>query len=158
VRFDYAEREVDPLPGEFGVQIIHEPIIVVRFIGPGRTYLIRGLLDTGASMTLVPRPYFDKLGMSVAPVIHLPETERVRLRTVLGSVDVRVAALDLELGSGQAKYRWSARVGFVPRADNLALLGHAGFLDHFSATFDGLRKRVTLKPNGTFTAPVVGAE
>jgi len=152
VRFDYAEREVDPLPGEFGVQIIHEPIIVVRFIGPGRTYVIRGLLDTGASMTLVPRSYFHKLGMSVAP------TERVRLRTVSGTVDVLLGTLDLELRSERAKYRWSAQVGFVPRADNLVLLGHAGFLDHFSATFDGLRKCVTLKPRGIFPAPVFGAE
>ena len=55
MRFDYSEREVDPLPGEFGVQLIHEPIVLVRFIGPSQTYLIRGLLDTGASMTLVPR-------------------------------------------------------------------------------------------------------
>jgi Aspartyl protease len=152
VRFDYAEREVDPLPGEFGVQIIHEPIIVVRFIGPRQTYLILGLLDTGASMTLVPRSYFHKLGMSAAP------TERVRVRTVSGSVDVLLGALDLELRSDRVKYRWSAQVGFVPRADNLALLGHAGFLDHFSATFDGLRKRVTLKLKGTFPAPVFGAE
>jgi len=152
VKFDYAEREVDPLPGEFGVQIIHEPIIVVRFIGPGQTYLIRGLLDTGASMTLVPRSYFHKLGMSAA------STERARVRTVAGSVDVLLGALDLELRSGREKYRWSAQVGFVPRGDNLALLGHAGFLDHFSATFDGLRKRVTLKPKGAFPAPVFGAE
>ncbi len=32
MRFDYSEREVDPLPGEFGVQLIHEPIVLVRFI------------------------------------------------------------------------------------------------------------------------------
>jgi hypothetical protein len=69
-------------------------------------------------------------------------------------VDGLVGALDLELRSGPSSYQWSARVGSAPRADNLALLGHAGFLDHFSVTFDGLRKRVTLKPNGTFPAPV----
>jgi hypothetical protein len=34
----------------------------------------------------------------------------------------------------------------------------AGFLDHFSVTFDGLRKRVTLKPNGTFPSPVFDTE
>ena len=148
MRFDYSEREVDPLPGEFGLQVIHEPIVLVRFIGPSRAYLIRGLLDTGASMTLVPRFYFQKLGMSVA------RAERVRLRTASGAVDVLLGTLDLELRSGPSSYQWSAQIGFVPRADNLSLLGHAGFLDHFSATFDGLRKRVTLKPNGTFPTPV----
>jgi len=109
---------------------------------------IRGLLDTGASMTLAPRFYFQKLGMSVA------QSERVRLRTASGTVNVLLGALDLEVRLGSSSYRWSAQVGFVPRADNLALLGHAGFLDHFSVTFDGLRKRVTLKPNGTFPAPI----
>jgi hypothetical protein len=148
VRFDYSEREVDPLPGEFGLQVIHEPIVLVRLIGPSQAYLVRGLLDTGASMTLVPRFYFQRLGMSVA------RSDRVRLRTASGAVDVLLGALDLELSSGPSSHRWSAQIGFVPRADNLALFGHAGFLDHFSVTFDGLRKRVTLKPNGTFPAPV----
>ena len=146
MRFDYSEREVDPLPGEVGVQVIHEPIILVRFVGPSQTYLVRGLLDTGASMTLVPRFYFQKPGMSMA------RSERTRLRTASGAVDVLLGPLDLELRSGSSSYRWSATVGFVPRADNLALLGHAGFLDHFSVTFDGLSKRVSLKPNGTFPA------
>ena len=109
MRFDYAEREVDPLPGEFGVQIIHEPIIVVRFIGPGQTYLIRGLLDTGSAITLLPRAYFHKLGMTAK------SAERVRLRTVSGSVNVLLGSLDLELRSRRASCRWSARVGFVPR-------------------------------------------
>jgi hypothetical protein len=138
-------REVEPPPGELGPQVISEPIIPVRFVGPRRTYLIRGLLDTGASMTLVPRFYLVKLGL-------IP-SERARLRTVAGGLDVWLGTLNLELRSGRTSYRWSARVGFVPRADNLALLGHAGFLDPFSVTFDGLRKRATLRPNGTFPAP-----
>jgi Aspartyl protease len=147
VRFDYSQREVDPLPGEVGVQVIHEPIVLVRFIGPSQTYLVRGLLDTGASMTLVPRFYFQKLGLSVA------RSERARLRTASGAVEVLLGELDLELRTGSSRYQWSARIGFVLRADNIALLGHAGFLDHFSATFDGLSKRVTLKSNGTFPHP-----
>jgi hypothetical protein len=144
VRFDYAEREVDPLPWESGLQVIQEPIILVRFIGPQRTYLIRGLLDTGASMTLLPRSCLTKLGLMPG--------ERMRLRTASGEHEVWLGALDLELRSRRTTHRWSARVGFVPRVDSLALLGHMGFLDHFSVTFDGLRKCVTLRPNGTFPA------
>ena len=142
MRFDYAEREVDPLPGEFGFQVVHEPIVLVRFSGPAGSWLIRGLLDTGASMTLVPRSFMGKLG--VVP------GERARLATAAGGLNIQLGTLDLELRSGRSAYLWSAQVGFVPRADNLALLGHAGFLDHFAVTFDGLRKRVTLRPNGTF--------
>ena len=147
MRFDYAERKVDPLPWESGLQVIQEPIIPVRFVGPLRTYIIRGLLDTGASMTLLPRSYLTKLG--------LVPGERVRLRTAAGGHDVWLGALDMELRSGRTTYRWSARVGFIPRVDNVALLGHMGFLDHFSVTFDGLRKRATLRPNGTFPVPQI---
>jgi hypothetical protein len=150
VRFDYVGREVDPLPGELGTQVVSEPIIVVRFVGPKRAYLIRGLLDTGASMTLVPRSYLSRLGLAA--------TARAQLQTAAGPLLIELATLDLELGTGRTVHRWSARVGFVARADNLALLGHAGFLDHFAVTFDGLRKRVTLRPNGTFPPSNISRE
>lgn len=79
--------------------------------------------------------------------------ERARLRTASGGHEIWLGALDVELRSGRTSYRWSARVGFIPRIDNVALLGHLGFLDHFSAPFDGRRKRVTLRPNGSFPDP-----
>lgn len=79
MKFDYAEREVDPLTGVIGPQVVHEPIILVRFIGPGGAWLIRGLLETGASMTLAPRSYMKRLG--VAP------GERARLGTAARAPD-----------------------------------------------------------------------
>lgn len=66
MRFDDVEREVDPLPGESGLQIVHEPIILVRFVGPAGAWLIRGLLDTGASMTLLPRTFIPTSSRSEA--------------------------------------------------------------------------------------------
>jgi hypothetical protein len=150
VRFPYAERAVDPLPGEEGLQVIREPIILVRFIGPERSYLIRGLIDSGASMTLLPRSYMAQLG--IAP------GESARLGTAGGALAVRLGTLDLELRSGRTSHRWSARVGFVPRADNLALLGHSGFLDYFRVILDGPRRSVTLTPTGTFPPPAIDAE
>jgi hypothetical protein len=50
VKFDYSAREVDPLSGESGPQVVFEPIVLVQCHGPARSYLIRGLLDTGASI------------------------------------------------------------------------------------------------------------
>jgi hypothetical protein len=81
--------------------------------------------------------------------------ERARLASAGGPVVIQLGTLDLELRRGRTACRWSARVGLVARADNLALLGHAGFLDHFTARFDGLRHRITLTPNGTAPAPIV---
>ena len=48
-----------------------------------------------------------------------------------GMIEIALGALELELRSARSVYRWPARVGFVHRADNVALLGHAGFLDRF---------------------------
>lgn len=144
MRFPYSRREIDPLPGESGLQVIHEPIILVRFIGPDRSYLIRGLLDTGASLTLVPETYASRLG--VVP------GDRGKLSSAGGPIGLSLAALDLELTKGRKSYRWSARVGSTPRTDNLALLGHMGFLEHFTTTFNGQFQHVTLRFNGTASA------
>jgi hypothetical protein len=150
VRFPYAERAVDPLPGEEGPQVIGEPIILVRFIGPERSYLIRGLIDSGASMTLVPRFYMARLG--------IPTGASARLGSAGGALSVRMGTLDLELRLGRTCHRWSARVGFVPRADNLALLDHSGFLEYFRVILDGPRRCVSLTPTGTFPPSRIDAE
>jgi hypothetical protein len=149
VRFDYLLSEVDPLPGEEGPQYVSEPVITLRVIGPAGAWLIPGLLDTGAAETLIPSRYLDRLGVPRGPRYELAGAGGVGFPAWLGVVD-------LELGRGRTPYRWSARVGFMPRRDR-ALWGHAGFLDHLTATFDGLRKRVTLRPNGTFPAPTMPA-
>lgn len=54
MRFAYVPQQVHPLPGELGPQIIYEPIIVVRVVGPAGAWLVPGLLDTGACETLIP--------------------------------------------------------------------------------------------------------
>src|SRR4051812_4962578 len=64
-----------------------------------------------------------------------------------GAVVVRYGTVDLELRRrGAALFRWSARVAF--HGGNRTLLGHAGLLDCFTATFNGRRRHVTLTPNG----------
>lgn len=92
------------------------------------------------------------------PRLGVPRGERFELTGAVGSPFAAwMGRIDLELGRGRTSHRWAARVGFVPRRDQ-ALWGHVGFLDHFSATFDGLRKRVTLRPNGTFPPSVIDVE
>jgi hypothetical protein len=147
VRFEYREIEVDPLPGEIGLQTIDEPAITVRVVGPsGEGWMIPGVLDTGAAMTLLPIDYMVRLGVEKGPRFELGGGG-VRFPAWLGRVD-------LELSRGRASHQWSARVGFTMR--RTALWGRAGFLDHFTATFNGLRRSVTLRPNGTAPAPRFG--
>ena len=65
MRFDYLPQEVDPLPGEEGTQILTRPVVVVRAVGPAGAWLIPGLVDTGATETLLPLSYVARLGASV---------------------------------------------------------------------------------------------
>ncbi|HEU5118115.1 MAG TPA: hypothetical protein VFT74_15955 [Isosphaeraceae bacterium] len=147
MRFDYIEEHVDPLPGEVGQQIIYVPQILVRVTGPAGTWLIPGILDTGSAETLLPRRYLERLGLDVGPRYNLTGAGGQEFPAWLGQVD-------LELFQGRrTHYRWSARVGFVVGRDR-ALWGHAGFLDHFTARFDGLEKVVDLRSNGTFPPPI----
>jgi hypothetical protein len=120
----------------------------VRFIGPNRSYLIRGLLDTGASLTLVPETYSSRLGVV--------SSDRGKLTSAGGPIGISLAVLDLELSKGRTSFRWSARVGFTPRADNLALLGHMGFVEHFTTTFNGQFQYVNLRFNGIPSASKLG--
>ena len=66
IGFQYLDREVDPLPGEFGVQIIYEPVITARVIGPRRIQLMPGLLDTGSALTVLPFRFAGMLGVNDA--------------------------------------------------------------------------------------------
>jgi hypothetical protein len=149
VKFNYVERQIEPLPGESDPQFSYDPEIVVRVVGPSEAWLIAGLLDTGSTDTLIPMRFHRRLGVEKGP--------RFDLRGAGGApFPAWLATVDLELMSrGRVVHRWSARVGFTP-VRSRAIWGHNGFLDHFTATFNGLRRTATLRANQTFTPPIYG--
>jgi predicted aspartyl protease len=149
LRFSYTEREVDPLPGIPGSDREWEPLITVRVGGPASIQLVRGLVDTGASLTLIPIDYFEKLGAIPAGTTVLTGSG-VRFT-------VRLAHVDLELRTARTVHTWSALVGFVRRGQ--ALWGQMGFLEHFLATYNTRQRMLTLRPNWPFPSPLyVGPE
>jgi hypothetical protein len=100
------------------------------------------LADTGADDTLLPDYLIGTIGAVLVPGD----------RAVIGGIDggtsvVRYGTIDLELPG----YRWSSRVGF--HASFNTALGHTGFLDYFTATFNGRRRYVNLTPNGSAPPP-----
>jgi hypothetical protein len=117
-------------------------VIPVRVNGPNCDDDLDALVDTGADDILLP----DYL----IGVVVVPGDQTVILG-IGGSVVVRYGTVDLELPG----YGWSARVGFHPGVR--AVLGHAGFLEYFTATFNGRRRDLTLTPNGAAPAPAVPA-
>jgi hypothetical protein len=64
-----------------------------------------------------------------------------------------LGTVDLEIGDGKNRHCWSTRVGFTPWRNN-AIWGHAGFLQFFTATFNGRKRSVSLQSNDTFTPPI----
>ncbi len=146
MRFPYRPFEVIPTPAQPGVPIIYRPLIPVRVIGSTGDLTLLGLLDTGADETLLPGFIVPHIG------VHIDPESRAQFRGVGGQlVTVSYGRADLEVRTRQRSYRWSATLAFL-EASTMPILGHAGFLQYFTATFNGPRRRVTLTANDTLPA------
>jgi hypothetical protein len=128
------------------VEVVYRPIIPFRVIGPAGGEDEAAWVDTGADDTLLPAFLIDRLGVTFAPSDHSI------IEGIEGSMSVvRYGTVDLEiLGSGGG-YRWSARVGF--HAGHKIVFGHNGFLEYFTASFNGRTRHLTLTPNGNAPSP-----
>jgi predicted aspartyl protease len=121
---------VAPTPAQPGVTVIHRPIIPIRVIGSTGDASVLALLDTGADETLLPAFLIPQIGA----VINLAET--ALFRGVGGQlVTVSYGTVELELRKGRTRHRWTAKVGFLD-GHNEAILGHVGFFQYFTATFN----------------------
>jgi hypothetical protein len=148
VRFDYQGFPVQGVGGQRH-EMIYRPMVRIRISGPKAGEDVSGLLDTGADDVLIPRVFMDLLGVEAIP------GGRATIGTAgRGTAAVEFGTVDLELRASGRAHRWPARVGFH---DGWAvLLGHKGFMEHFTATFNGRQRRVTLQPNGTFPTAAAG--
>jgi hypothetical protein len=124
--------------------LVHRPVFPVHVIGLKGDANLMGLADTGADDTLLLDSLIGPLGVVIAP-----GDQAVIVGIDGGMTVVRYGTVDLELPG----YRWSARVGF--HASFRTVFGHVGFLDYFTATFNGRRRYVTLTPNATAPAPTM---
>jgi hypothetical protein len=117
-------------------------MVPIRIIGPAGSRELVGLADSGADDILLPESLIERLGVIIRP------DDRAAIAGITGEATVaRYGTVALELARGGRPYRWSAQVGFYGRAK--VVLGHADFLDHFTATFNGRQRHLTLQPNGT---------
>ena len=104
-----------------------------------------GLVDTGSDNTIFPMAVADRLG--IATIV-----EEGPLAIVFGGhrVQLLIGSVTLELESGGEVIQWTTEVcyhDFANAEDETVILGHAGFLDYFTATFDGKQGTLTLVPN-----------
>jgi hypothetical protein len=125
--------------------VICRPEIPVLVGGPKGAAVQIGLVDTGSDNTILPKSIADELGIVLQSAASPPAS-------VFGGHEVRLAYGDVTftLKSGTESLSWKTRAyffDFPAAADETVVLGHSGFLDFFTAEFDGKLGTLVLTPN-----------
>ena len=125
--------------------LIYRPEIPITVGGPKGEAIQIGLVDTGSDNTILPKSVADELGISLRPTSGPPSN-------VFGGhrVQLLIGDVHLTLKAGNGSLSWRTQVyffGFASTEDETVILGHSGFLDYFTATFDGKYGVLTLTPN-----------
>ena len=144
MRFPYSVN-IAPEPETGDPIVILRPEVLVRIYGPDGKESHYALVDTGADNTIFPASVALRLGISTSPC-HGPEAR------AFGGQEIALTFADvvLELKDDGSSVRWQARVFFAEMnadSEDAVILGHQGFLDFFTATFDGEDCSVELDPN-----------
>ncbi len=114
-------------PGKF------RPLLAVLVHGPAATWLIDGLLDTGADVILLPATWATKLGLDID---QLPVGSTIQSATGQTVVCKRVD-LRLEIRRDSTQLSWRASVEVPVGAGTRPHWGFKGFLEFFTCNFDG---------------------
>jgi hypothetical protein len=104
-----------------------------------------GLLDTGADDTTFPASVAAGLGIDLS-------SRPVGGASGVGgfTCSVRYAQIQLRITDGVEERQWLAWVGFTDANIRYPLLGFAGCLQFFTATFHGDREEVELSVNSFY--------
>jgi hypothetical protein len=136
---------VSSLAGSGDFVVLRRPEITITLVGPSGSASFVGLVDTGADNTIFPASAAAYLGITLQDETESSATvfggQRVRL--LLGEATLRLEADDEVI-------EWTTLLNFFEYEapeDEAVILGHAGFLDFFTATFDGEAGVLTLIPN-----------
>jgi hypothetical protein len=141
--FDYRGHLI-ALPDSDDYGLLSRPEISLVIRGPLGERLLTGLVDTGSDYTVLPASVAAAFGISLReePGISAKSFGGLELHLLVGDVQ-------LTIEQGGESVSWPESVCFFDFGKNrqTAVLGHAGFLDYFTATFDGLNSMLTLIPN-----------
>lgn len=121
------------------------PIIDVALVGPITTVSQQSLLDTGADDTVFPLQTASRAGIDLAGA-------PTHTSAGVGGppYTVSYAQVTLRITDGKEFREWPAWVGFTSAVMKRPLMGYAGFLQFFTATFHGDGKQVELAVNGDY--------
>ncbi len=122
------------------------PVIFVAVIGPNGTAVEKGLLDIGADDTV----FSDTVASHIGIDLSQAPTGGASGVGPMAAVVLRYAEVVLRISDGKEHREWPARVGFTAAPLHRPLLGFAGFLQFFTATFHGDREEAELGVNGSY--------
>ena len=143
MKFAYREY-LTQLPGTSDFRLILRPVISIRIAGPRITGWWDALVDTGADETLLPRSLAELLE------IELEEATSQAIGITGDKLTVHYGEVEFHVANADDNVTWRTTVGFVEfksSDDEVIVLGHGGFLDYFTAKFDGERAELKLTPN-----------
>jgi len=143
--FPYRSVVAEAPDGKDFYYLLRRPEIPILVHGPTRAGNYIGLVDTGSDHTILPMTVARYLGISV-------RLESGPAASAFGGhrVQLSVGEVILTLQSQGKAINWATEVCFFEFPDQEEesfVLGHSGFLDYFTATFDGKLGTLTLEPN-----------
>jgi Aspartyl protease len=128
---------------------ISRPEIPIRVVGAQGSIEITALIDTGADHVFLSALLAELLGVEI-------DEAHIETAASAGGTELKIwpGEVELEIADGSEVYRWRTPVGFIEGDDDsaAAYLGHAGFLEHFSATFDYVAQTVDLSAKPSIRA------
>jgi hypothetical protein len=143
MRFRYKPlRATAPVVSLNGRQQRPRPIVPITLIGPTNSKLTDGHLDSHADDTVFPEGYAIYAGIDLR---NAPQGTAAGIGQL--PVPVKYAKVTLRMADGQEFREWTGWFGFTPVLSNYALLGFAGCLQFFTATFYGDLEEVELTVN-----------
>jgi hypothetical protein len=118
---------------------------MVTLIGPTGSVSRDCLADTGADDTVFPESLAAQIGLDLT---NAPTGTASGVGLV--SSPIRFAVVRFRIGTLSEQREWQGWVGFTPAPLRRPLIGHAGFLQYFTATFHGDAEKLELTVNATY--------
>lgn len=142
MKFPYSTGVLGSSGGD-DFYLVRRPEIPITIIGENGSATVLALVDTGSDSTIFPRSIADHLGIEVqhdsTPLARSFTGHQVHLLSGIAL---------LEIASEVERLRWQAPVCFIEfdsPDQETAVLGHEGFLEFFTAIFDGKASILTLE-------------
>jgi hypothetical protein len=146
MRYRYTRHQVpQPIISLKGRMDRPRPVVSVGIAGPKGHAARDAVVDPAADDTVFPQEIATAIGIDLAnaPIGGGKGVGNRRVR-------LRFAEVTLRLTDGKEFREWRSWVGFAAVSMKYALLGFAGCLQNFTATFYGDREELELTVNNSY--------